>query len=88
MISNSVQYRKATIYIKIIVLSFFLFTPSPCQETEFFYMPIQGTKREKYFNHIICAGKVPTLAGKKHPSVQFFLHGPRLFHLSTEKGRL
>ena len=28
---------------------------------------------------------MPTLARKKHPSVHFFLHGPRLFHLSTEK---
>ena len=29
--------------------------------------------------------KMPTMAGNKHPSVQLFLHGPRLFHLSTEK---
>ena len=28
---------------------------------------------------------MPTLAGNKHFSVQFFFHGPRLFHLSTEK---
>ena len=27
---------------------------------------------------------MPTLAGNKHPSVHSFLHGPRLFHLSTE----
>ena len=26
-----------------------------------------------------------TLAGNKHPSVHFFPHGPRIFHLSTEK---
>ena len=31
--------------------------------------------------------KMPTLAGNKHFSVHFFLHGPRLFHLSTEKVR-
>ena len=31
---------------------------------------------------------MPTLAGNKHPSVHFFLHGPRLFHLSTEKVRV
>ena len=31
-------------------------------------------------------GKIPTLAGKKHLSVHFFPHGPRLFHLWTEKG--
>ena len=32
--------------------------------------------------------RMPTLAGNKHPSVRFFLHGPRLFHLSTEKVRV
>ena len=31
---------------------------------------------------------MPTLAGNKHPSVHFFLHGPRLFHLSTERVRV
>ena len=31
---------------------------------------------------------MPTLAGNKHPSVHFFLHGPRLFYLSTEKVRV
>ena len=29
---------------------------------------------------------MPTLAGNKHLSVNFYLHEPRLFHLSTEKG--
>ena len=29
--------------------------------------------------------KMPTLAGNKHPSVHFFLPGPRFFHLSTGK---
>ena len=28
---------------------------------------------------------MPNLAGNKHLSVHFFPHGPRLFHLSTEK---
>ena len=28
---------------------------------------------------------MPTFAGNKHPSVHFFLHGLRLFHLSAEK---
>ena len=28
---------------------------------------------------------MPTLAGNKHPSIHFFPHGPRLFHLSTGK---
>ena len=31
---------------------------------------------------------MPTLAGNKHPSVHFFLHGPHLFHLSTENLRV
>ena len=31
---------------------------------------------------------MPTLAGNKYLSVHFFLHGPRLFHLSTEKVRV
>ena len=31
---------------------------------------------------------MPTLAGNKHLSVHFFLHGPRLFHLSTDKTRV
>ena len=50
------------------------------------YTPDQGTNREKYFHHIIYQReRMPTLAGKKHPSVHFFPHGPRPFHLSTEK---
>ena len=28
---------------------------------------------------------MPTVAGNKHPSVHFFPHVPRHFHLSTEK---
>ena len=31
---------------------------------------------------------MPTLAGNKHFPVHFFLHGPRLFHFSTEKIRI
>ena len=51
--------------------------------------PDQGTNREKYFNHIIYQReRMPTLAGNKHLSIHFFLHGPRLFHLSTEKVRV
>ncbi len=33
-------------------------------------------------------GKTPILAGNEHLSVHFFLHGLRLFHLSTEKVRV
>ena len=51
------------------------------------YTPDQSTNREKYVNHIIYQReKMPTLAGNKHPSVQFFPHGPLLFHLLTGKG--
>ena len=32
--------------------------------------------------------KIPTLAGNKQFSVHFFLHGQRLFHLSTENVRV
>ena len=59
----------------------------PWRENLIVYTPDQGTNREKYFNHIIYQREgMPTLAGNKHPSVHFFPHGPRLFHLSTEKG--
>ena len=49
------------------------------------YTPIQGTNREKYFNHNIYKGKMPTLAGNKHLSVHFFFRRAHLLHLSTEK---
>ena len=52
------------------------------------YTPNQGTNREKYIHHKIYKGKMPFLAGNKHLSIHFFLHGPRLFHLSTEKVRV
>ena len=32
--------------------------------------------------------KMPTLAGNKHFSVHLLLHGPRLFHLLTEKVKI
>ena len=31
---------------------------------------------------------MPTFAGNKQPTVHFFLHGPRLFQLPTEKVRV
>ena len=50
------------------------------------YTPDQSTNREKYFIHIIYQReRMPTMAGNKHPSVHFLPHGPRPFHLSTEK---
>ena len=51
-----------------------------------FYTPNQGTNREKYFSHTIYQRKDADSRGKqKHTSIHFFLHGPRVFHLSTEK---
>ena len=80
-----VPNRKATIYIIILVL-FFSYLYISLAGNIFVYTPNQGTNRKKYFNHIIYQRKgMPTLAGNKHPSVHFFPHGPRLFHLSTEK---
>ena len=53
------------------------------------YTPTQGTKRKKYFNHIIyIKGREPTLVGNKHLLVHLFLHGPRFRHLSTENVRI
>ena len=82
-----VPNRKATIYIIILVLLFLLFIPYLSLAGNIIvYTPNQGTNREKYFSHIIYQRNgMPTLVGNKHPSVHFFLHGPRLFHLSTEK---
>ena len=52
------------------------------------YTPIQGTNRERYLNQIIYKGTMLTLAENKHFFVHLFFHGPRLFHLSTEKVRV
>ena len=52
------------------------------------YTLIQGTNREKNFDNFIYKRKMPTLTGNKHLSVHFFLHGPRLLHLSTKKLRV
>ena len=49
------------------------------------YTPIHGTNREKYLNHTIYEGKMPTLAGNKLHYVHFYFHRSRHFHLSTEK---
>ena len=58
----------------------------PWRENINVYTPDQGTNREKYFVHINYQRKgMPTLSGNEHLPVHFFPHGPRLFHLSTEK---
>ena len=85
MMSNSVQYRKATnLNNKISTFVFFIYFFSLVGNIVV-YTPIQGTNREKHFIHNIHEGKMPTLVGNKHLSVHFFSHRPRLFHLSTEK---
>ena len=50
------------------------------------YTPIRGTNREKYFNHNIYKGQMPTLVRNKQVSNHFLFHRSRPFHLSTEKG--
>ena len=52
------------------------------------YTPYKGTIGEKYFNHIIYKGKMPTPAGNEHLSIRFFFQRLRLFNLSTENVRV
>ena len=49
------------------------------------YRPGRGTDGEKYFSHINYKETILTLTANKHVSIHFFVHRPRLFHLSTEK---
>ena len=60
----------------------------PWRETLLFARQINVKKREKYFNHIFYQRKDADFCGKQTPFRPFFLHGPRLFHLSTEKVRV
>ena len=80
--------KKLQIYIILTVLLFLLSITYPFAGNIIVYTPIQGTNKEKYFNHIVYKVKMPTLAGNKHLSVHFFLPGMRLFHLLTEKVRV
>ena len=41
------------------------------------YTPIQGTNREKYFNHDKNRRKMPNLAGNEHFSIHLYSHRPR-----------
>ena len=88
MISNSVQYRKATSCIIIIVLYFLLFIPFPWRKTQLFTRQSKVQLRKTTLITPSIKEKMPTLAGNKHLSIHFFLHGPRPFHLSTEKIRV
>ena len=86
-VQTSVQNSKATIYIKITVLSF-LISPTysfPWRETSLFTCQIKAQIGKRTLIILFIKGKTPTLAGNKHFSVDFSLHGPRLSHLLTEK---
>ena len=60
----------------------------PWRETYLFTRQIQVQIGKSTLIILSRKGKMPTVAGNKHLSVHFFLHGPRLFHLSTEKVRV
>ena len=60
----------------------------PWRETQLFTRQIKVRIGKSILFILFIKGKMPTLARNKHPSVHFFLHGPRLFHLSTEKVRV
>ena len=47
-----------------LVLSFLLFIPFPWRETKLFTRQVKVQSREKYFNHKIYKGNMPTLVGK------------------------
>ena len=57
----------------------------PCRETKLFTRQIKVKREKSFLITLRIKGKMPILAGNKHLSVQFLLHGPRPFHLSTEK---
>ena len=52
------------------------------------YTPFPNRNSEKNFNQNLYKRKTHILAGSKHLCVQFFFHGPCVFHLSSEKLRV
>ena len=60
----------------------------PWRETYLFTRQIKVQIGKSTLIIIIIKGEVPTLAKNKQLSVHFFPHGPRIFHLSTEKVRV
>ena len=60
----------------------------PWQETYLFTRQIKVQIGKSTLIILFTKEKMPTLAGNKHSSIHFFPHGPRLFHLSTEKVRV
>ena len=81
-----VQCQTATIFIKIREILFYYLYLSLAGNI-IGYTPNQGTNREKTLIILVMKKKMPTLVEKKHLIILLFLHGPRLFHLSTEKVR-
>ena len=59
---------------------------NPWRETYLFIRQIEVQIGKSALVILFIKGKMPTLPGNKHLSIHFFLHGPRLFQLSTEKG--
>ena len=85
MISNWVQYRKTR---NLCINNSTFVSPIytiPWRETKLFTRPFKVQKGEKYLNHIIYKGKMPTLAGNKHLSIHFFLHRPSLLPFFDKK---
>ena len=74
MSSKWVQYQKVQVlYIDCSTFVFHIYTFSVAGNI-IVYTPSQDTIEEKNFNHIIFKRKMPSLAGNKHLSVQFFFH--------------
>ena len=57
----------------------------PWRETYLFTRQIKVQIGKSTIIILSIKGEMPNLAGNKHLSIHFFLHGPRLFHFSTEK---
>ena len=60
----------------------------PWRETLMFTRQFKVQIRKSNLIILFIKEKMPTFAGNKHPSVHFFLYGPRLFLLWTEKVRV
>ena len=86
---KKVQYQKATIYRIIMVLSFLQIYTFPWRgKTQLFTRQIKLQIGKSTVIILFIKRKMPTLEGNKYLSVHFFLHGPRIFHLSTENVRI
>ena len=57
----------------------------PWRKTYLFTRQIKVQRGKSTLIILFKKGKMPIFAVNKHASVHFFLHGPRLFQISTEK---